>query len=167
MKRAIVDFHRDSQGDWVADLDCGHGQHVRHRPPFVNRPWVVDEHGREKMVGTGLDCVRCQRMEWPEHASPYRRTPEFDETTLPTGLTADHATKRGVWARLHVLAGAVCYHVGEPINRSMRLEAGMTAVVVPEVRHRVEANGTVRLFVEFARVGRLSSPTPNSQGESE
>ena len=39
MKQPIVDYHQDEQGDWVADLACGHGQHVRHQPPFVNRPW--------------------------------------------------------------------------------------------------------------------------------
>ena len=63
MKRTIAGFHPDEAGDWVADLDCGHGQHVRHRPPFVNRPWVTTESGREAMLGTTLDCVRCDRME--------------------------------------------------------------------------------------------------------
>jgi hypothetical protein len=27
----IVGFHQDTEGDWVAELDCGHRQHVRHR----------------------------------------------------------------------------------------------------------------------------------------
>ena len=100
MKRAIAGFHLDGEGDWVADLDCGHGQHVRHRPPFVNRPWVVSDTGREAMLGTGLDCVCCDRMEWPDGLVAYRRTPEFDETTTPAGLKSEHATKRGVWARI-------------------------------------------------------------------
>ena len=26
--------------DWVAELECGHTQHVRHDPPWTNRPWV-------------------------------------------------------------------------------------------------------------------------------
>ena len=46
MQRRIAGFHVDGEGDWVADLDCGHTRHVRHRPPFFNRPWVVDPEQR-------------------------------------------------------------------------------------------------------------------------
>ena len=30
--RKIVDFHLDENLDWVAELECGHQQHVRHNP---------------------------------------------------------------------------------------------------------------------------------------
>ena len=83
MKRTILGFRLDADGDWIANLDCAHGQHVRHHPPFANRPWVVSEAGRKAMLGTALDCARCDRMEWPEGCVAYRRTPEFDETTIP------------------------------------------------------------------------------------
>lgn len=152
MKRAIAGFHLDNEGDRVADLDCGHGQHVRHRPPFVNRPWAATESGREAMLGTTLDCVRCDRMEWPEGLVAYRRTPEFDETTIPAGLRSEHATKRGVWARIHVVSGALRYRVGAPIHRSFRVVPASGAVIVPEVPHRVEPDGPVRFFVEFSRM---------------
>ena len=151
MKRAIIGFHLDEDGDWVAELDCGHGRHVRQRPPFANRPWVVSEAGRGAMLGAELDCARCDRMEWPEGYAAWRRTPEFDEATVPAGLMSEHATKRGVWARIHVLSGAVLYHVGPPIGRSLRVDAAASAVIVPEVRHRVEPEGPVRFFVEFSR----------------
>ena len=151
MKRPIVGFHLDEEGDWVADLDCGHGQHTRHRPPFVNRPWVVSEAGREAMLGRELDCLRCDRMEWPEGLEPHRRTPEFDERSIPGGLRSDHTTKRGVWARIHVLSGMLHYHVGTPIRRSFRVDPSAPAIVVPEVRHRVEPEGAMRFFVEFHR----------------
>ena len=36
--RKIVDFHLDENLDWVAELECGHEQHVRHNPPFYPRP---------------------------------------------------------------------------------------------------------------------------------
>ena len=157
MKRAIIGFHLDEPGDWVADLDCGHGQHVRHRPPFVNRPWVATAAGREAMLGTALDCVRCDRMEWPEGLAAYRRTPEFDETTTPAGLRSEHATKRGVWARIHVVSGALHYRVGVPIHRSFRVVAPSAAVIVPEVPHRVEPDGPVRFFVEFSRMERFGA----------
>ena len=151
MNRTITGFHLDDLRDWVAELDCGHGQHVRHRPPFVSRPWVVTESGRESMLGTGLDCVRCDRMEWPDGLAAYRRTPEFDETTIPAGLRSEHATKRGAWARIRVLSGALRYRVGAPIHRSFRIDSASSGIVVPEVPHRVEPEGPVRFFVEFSR----------------
>jgi hypothetical protein len=58
-QQPIVAFHQDEHGDWVADLACGHGQHVRHRPPWELRPWVVTEAGRRAHLGTLLRCVRC------------------------------------------------------------------------------------------------------------
>ena len=154
MKRSITGFRLDEAGDWVADLDCGHGQHVRHRPPFVNRPWVVELAGRAAMLGTELDCARCDRMEWPEGFATYRRTPEFDQRSVPAGLTREHRTKRGVWARIHVLEGALQYHIGAPVHRSMQVAQGTEAVIVPEVVHRVEMTGGVRFFVEFSRASQ-------------
>ena len=158
MKRAITDFHLDEHRDWVADLDCGHGQHVRHRPPFVNRPWVASDAGRTAMLGSALDCVRCDRMEWPDGLVAYRRTPEFDESTVPAGLRSEHATKRGVWARIQVVSGVLRYRVGAPIHRSFRVGTASCAVIVPEVPHRVDPEGPVRFFVEFSR--STSPPGP-------
>lgn len=59
----MVGFHCDEEGDWVAHLDCGHRQHVRHRPPFQNRPWVLDEAGRAARLGALLECPLCDRGE--------------------------------------------------------------------------------------------------------
>lgn len=61
MRRAIVGFHTDEHGDWVAELECGHNQHVRHRPPFINRPWVITEAGRREKLGAMLECVLCEQ----------------------------------------------------------------------------------------------------------
>lgn len=59
MQQKIVGYHKDEVGDWVADLACGHGQHVRHNPPLTNRPWVVTESGRKKFLGAVLNCKLC------------------------------------------------------------------------------------------------------------
>lgn len=59
MKQAIVGYHQDEEGHWVAELACGHFQHVRHRPPWINRPWVITPSGRSEMLGYLLDCVKC------------------------------------------------------------------------------------------------------------
>jgi len=65
MKQKITGYHQDELGDWVAELACGHGQHVRHKPPFINRPWVTTAEGRAGMLGFLLNCVRCDRGEPP------------------------------------------------------------------------------------------------------
>lgn len=62
MKRKIVGFHKDEFGDWVADLECSHTQHVRHKPPRQNRPWVIDPAERKKRIGYELDCKKCDEV---------------------------------------------------------------------------------------------------------
>jgi hypothetical protein len=59
VQRAIVGYRQDEQGDWVAELACGHRRHVRHRPPFEIRPWVLDAEGRQQRLGTLIECGLC------------------------------------------------------------------------------------------------------------
>lgn len=59
MNRRIVGFHQDEEQHWVAELECGHGQHVRHVPPWINREWVTTEQGRKQRLGHVLDCLKC------------------------------------------------------------------------------------------------------------
>ena len=48
MQRKIMGYFLDEEENWVADLDCGHSQHVRHIPPWQERPWVTTEEGRDE-----------------------------------------------------------------------------------------------------------------------
>ncbi|MFD2533002.1 DUF3565 domain-containing protein [Gracilimonas halophila] len=59
MKQPIIGFHKDEVGYWVADLECGHTQHVRHDPPWKLRPWVITEEGRKSKLGMELNCKKC------------------------------------------------------------------------------------------------------------
>jgi hypothetical protein len=61
--RTIIAFHQDDQGDWVADLTCGHTQHMRHNPPWIERPWVMTPEGRQNHLGGTLDCRQCAAEE--------------------------------------------------------------------------------------------------------
>ncbi|SEL96838.1 DUF3565 domain-containing protein [Halomonas caseinilytica] len=63
MQQAIIGYHRDEEGHWVAELACGHDQHVRHQPPWTERPWVLTEHGRRSRLGLALTCRKCERGE--------------------------------------------------------------------------------------------------------
>ncbi len=60
MQQAIIGYHQDDEGHWVADLRCGHGQHVRHQPPMTSRPWILTEEGRRTFLGTELNCKKCE-----------------------------------------------------------------------------------------------------------
>jgi Protein of unknown function (DUF3565) len=57
--RKIVGFHQDEERHWIADLECGHTQHVRHDPPWQVREWVTTESGRRGFIGQTLMCVTC------------------------------------------------------------------------------------------------------------
>jgi hypothetical protein len=59
MKQEISGYHKDEENHWVAELVCGHFQHVRHDPPWVNRLWVTTEEGRNSMLGFELGCKKC------------------------------------------------------------------------------------------------------------
>ena len=63
MQQAIIGFHLDEEQHWVAELACGHGQHVRHTPPWQNRLWVMTEQGRKEKLGMLLDCRKCEKCE--------------------------------------------------------------------------------------------------------
>jgi tellurite resistance-related uncharacterized protein len=151
MQRPIVGFHQDEAGDWIAELTCGHGQHVRHRPPFWVCAWVLTVEGRAEKLGAELPCVLCDRFEIPAGHRPYKRTPEFDQDHIPGALRKDHSTKPGVWGVIHVIAGRLHYVVEQPLASARILEPGVRGVVVPEVLHHVGPDGDVRFFVEFHR----------------
>jgi len=151
MLRAITGYHQDEVGDWVAELACGHGQHVRHKPPFFSRPWAATDDGRTAMIGKELPCVLCDRFELPLGFAPYQRTAELDQTSIPAGLLRDHSTKPGVWGVIHVVAGRLHYIVEPPLAREHILDPATPGVVVPEVLHRVAPIDDVRFYVEFHR----------------
>lgn len=66
MKQPICGYHRDEENHWVAELRCGHNQHVRHNPPWVSRPWVTTASGRTGMLGHRLECRKCDEGAPPD-----------------------------------------------------------------------------------------------------
>lgn len=62
VEQAMVDFFQDAEQHWVAVLACGHRQHVRHRPPLVERHWVLSVEGRRSRLGQRLWCKHCEAL---------------------------------------------------------------------------------------------------------
>ena len=105
MERLITGFHEDEAGDLVAELACGHDQHVRHAPPFQLRPWVLTEAGRTARMAVPIDCPLCERFEPPANLTLTRTSPEWTEATMPAGLRKRHRLAVGGWGRITVLQG--------------------------------------------------------------
>lgn len=84
----------------------------------------------------------------PAGLTAYKRTPTFDQDTLPAGLRREHRTKAGVWALIHVVEGSLRYRILEPASEEI-LTVGTPGVVRPEQPHEVEPLGVMRMFVEF------------------
>jgi hypothetical protein len=59
VKRKIINFNQDEENYWRAELECGHLQHMRHKPPLVVREWVLTDEGRKAKIGAELDCKKC------------------------------------------------------------------------------------------------------------
>ena len=55
----VTGFHQDEDGHWVAELSCGHTQHLRHLPPWQSRAWVLDPAQRIEKIGQSLDGGWC------------------------------------------------------------------------------------------------------------
>lgn len=154
MERAITGYHLDDEGDWVAELVCGHNQHVRHRPPFQLRPWVLDAAGRSARRGSPLDCPLCDRAELPDDLRFVRSTPVWDEHTLPQALRQAHRVANGTWGRITVHRGRLRFRAQTDPPLDVVIEPTMTQAIPPDVEHDVAPLGAVRVSVDFLAVGR-------------
>lgn len=160
--RAIAGYHRDEKGDWVADLECGHPQHVRHRPPMEERPWVLTDEGRASHLGTKLNCLYCNMPTLPADAEPYKTTQEYTETTIPEGMLRDHRIKAGTWGRIIVREGKLLYSLAEPSGSAWFLRPGIDGIIAPRSAHWVVPHGKVRFVVEFLR-----APEPDEDDDQD
>jgi tellurite resistance-related uncharacterized protein len=153
-RTVIVGFHRDQEDHWVAELACGHTQHMRHRPPWANRPWVESADERAAKVGAPIACAACEMPPIPDGVQEYRRSATFTEDNVPAGLLREHGTKPGVWAVIVVESGQLDYTFESPF-RTFLLGPERPGVIPPEVPHHVTVIGPVRFHVEFLAI---SSP---------
>lgn len=100
----------------------------------------------------------------PSGLEPYRRTPVFDQRSLPAGLKREHKTKAGVWALIHVVEGRLLYRILSPREERV-LSPGTPGVVTPQQPHEVEPLGDVRFFVEF-HAACPPSGSPHADGSA-
>lgn len=149
MIRTIEGFHQDDEGDWVAELSCLHAQHVRHRPPFQERPWVTSEPGRAEHLGSPLECPLCDRLELPGDLEVVRTAGPFDTETLPAALQRPHLVGEHTWGLLRVIEGAAVFAIETTPPTSVRVSAGDEVPIPPGVPHLLRIAEPVRLAVDF------------------
>jgi tellurite resistance-related uncharacterized protein len=152
-RTVITGFHQDAEGDWIAELACGHSQHVRHRPPWQSRPWVTSAEGRTEKLGQSIDCPLCKMPEAPAGVGEYKRTATFTQSSVPIGLLRDHRTKPGVWARIVIEEGELEYTLDAPV-RTFLLTPEYPGIAPPDAAHHVKADHAVSFHVEFLRLGK-------------
>jgi len=159
MHRQIEGFHQDDLGDWVADLVCGHGQHVRHRPPFQLRPWILDSSSREERIASILDCHLCDAGEIPDRARFVGVTKSWNEETVPSSLKERHRLAQHVWGVLDVQSGQVGLMFGDSPISPLLLGPGSSRAIPPEVDHQVVPMGRANFFIRLYDVNRSDEQT--------
>ncbi len=85
----------------------------------------------------------------PESVAKYKQTPDFTESTVPTGLLDAHQTKASVWGRIVVLKGELIYRILEPESEEVILTCDHVGIVEPAIKHQVALMGPVTFRVEF------------------
>jgi len=85
----------------------------------------------------------------PESLSPVRKTPEFDEGSIPKGLLKAHQTKTGVWGKIVIIEGKLQYKINEPEEEIIILDSEKFGVIEPTKLHEVKPLGSVKFYVEF------------------
>jgi tellurite resistance-related uncharacterized protein len=166
VERAITGFHLDEVGDWVAELSCGHNQHVRHRPPFQVRTWVLEEDTRVDRIGTSLSCPLCSRGELPDNLRFVRSSPEWTDATVPPVLLRTHRAGNGTWGLLRVHEGSLQFNQLTERNHDVGLGRGSVHAIPPDMPHRVTLLGSVRFAIDFLTVDRSDAPSMSAIGES-
>jgi tellurite methyltransferase len=163
MERAITGYHLDQEGDWVARLSCGHSQHIRHRPPFQPREWVLHPHSRDARLGTPLECALCDRAELPNDLRLVRTSPEWNEQTVPAGLKRTHQIAAGTWGRIVVHNGQLGFAAGTSPELNVVVERGSSQAIPPEVDHHVLVLGPVSFSVDFLSISPEAEPDGNRE----
>lgn len=154
MERAIIAYHQDDVPEWVAELACGHNQHVRHRPPFQLRAWVTEEADRTAKLGLPLDCPLCDRAEMPEGLHPIPSNVELTEHTVPERLLRVHRLGRATWGRIAVQTGGLRVTILTEPPIDAVLGPGSSQAIPPEVDHELWLLGPVLFTVDFFTVDR-------------
>jgi tellurite resistance-related uncharacterized protein len=152
VERTITGYHQDEAGDWVAQLSCGHNQHIRHQPPFQLRAWVLEPDGRAGRLGSPIDCALCDRAELPDSLRLVRSSLEWNAQSVPAALLRAHRLASGMWGRIAVHEGQLRFVASTEPALDIVCGPGTSQAIPPDVEHEVELRGTVRFTIDFLAI---------------
>lgn len=87
----------------------------------------------------------------PSDVTAYKRTPTFNNDTVPEGLLNNHNTKAGTWGRITVIEGGILYTILEPATEEYELSVDVAGIVEPTVLHKIALREATSFYVEFYR----------------
>lgn len=96
--------------------------------------------------------------------APYKKTPVFDEASLPAGLRRVHSTKEGVWGMVRMIEGRLRLSFPDS-GRELVLTPDAPGLLEPCEPHFVEPLSPFRMQVEFYRSRPSSSEAPAGRAE--
>ena len=93
----------------------------------------------------------------PSNVVQYTQVPKsgkaFTATTIPSGLTKEHNTKKGTWGVIRVSTGNLEYTILEPQKSVHILDKETVGIIEPTMLHQVKAlSDDLEFVVEFWRV---------------
>lgn len=88
-------------------------------------------------------------MKIPNNVSAYKKTPNFSQDSVPSGLLKNHKTKAGTWGKIIVLKGEIEYCIQTNPLEIIKLTSSNYGVVEPEQLHFIKPLGAVEFYVEF------------------
>lgn len=86
----------------------------------------------------------------PGHLTPYRRTPEFDQSNVSEMWLNPHSTKRNVWGKIVVTQGRLRLTLIDK-DKQVILDPEHFGVVAPRQPHFVTILGIASFYIEFYR----------------
>lgn len=149
MIRKITGYHLDDENHWVAELACFHGQHQRHNPPMISRPWVMTGEGRKARIGTTLNCLRCDRRELPEGLTPGHAAIEVNADTQSANDLQARLNPVKQWTLIRVISGSLNLVDGLYDNQPVTIAAGEEMVLVPGLSAQLEAKPAAEFVLSF------------------
>ena len=145
MRRVMVGFHQDEDGDWVADCRpstpsmSGIGRRSRSGPGW----WRSS--GRAAQVGSELDCppVRPGRVARGAPGGPHGR-PLRRRHGARAALRRQHRVAERTWGRLRVDEGSVLFSLAGDPPLNLQVAAGGEQPMPPGMDHALTVDGPVR-----------------------
>jgi hypothetical protein len=152
MQQAITGFHQDEEQYWVAELLCGHSQHVRHDPPWQNRPWVITEEGRKQKLGMTLNCRKCDmpKLPKPELCQLLNQSTTLNEKSIPPELLNPDQLPDNIWAEITLVYGELQLVLDiDSKPQGFLLDPEFSGVVPPHTTFHIKPRGSCNFSLRF------------------